>query len=127
MERRAQVRQRLGQAQVFIPVGFDRIRNFVQSFEGALFRFFHFGGIPFHFQRGKIQEQETEREQLPFPILANQPHDDLMDARAGRVRGVAEFHRKKHNIVALVSATNLHFRGDIRSLAAKNGVPGGIC
>src|SRR6266853_3038733 len=50
-----------------------------------------------------------------------------MNAHACRVRGIAELHREKHNIVAEVGATDLHFRGDIRGFAAKDGAPGGIC
>ena len=50
-----------------------------------------------------------------------------MNARACRVRGIAQLHRKKHNIVSEIGATDLHFGGDVRSLTAKNGAPGGIC
>ena len=49
-----------------------------------------------------------------------------MDARTCRVCGIAEVHREKHNIIAKVSATDLHFGGYVRSLTAKNGAPGRI-
>ncbi len=126
MKGRAKVRQRLGQAQIFIAVGFDGAGNFLQSFESACFRRFHLGGIPFHLQRGKIQEKQAQREQLPFPALAHQTHGDLVNACAGGVGSVAELHGEKRNIVAKFGAADLHLRGDVGSLAANNGAAGGI-
>src|SRR5258708_9211427 len=49
-----------------------------------------------------------------------------MDAGASGISGIAEFHWEKRDIVAKLGATDLHLRGDVGSLAAKNGAAGGI-
>src|SRR5260370_16077962 len=49
-----------------------------------------------------------------------------MNARARGIVGIADLHGKERKIVAKFGAADLRFRGDVGSLAAKNGPAGGI-
>src|SRR2546429_9629887 len=49
---RPQIRQRFGQTQIFVAVGFDRGGNFLRSCAGSFFRRFYLGAIAFLFQGG---------------------------------------------------------------------------
>src|SRR6266581_3116434 len=49
-----------------------------------------------------------------------------MNTRARGIGGIADLHGEKRKIVAKFGAADLRFRGDVGSLAAKNGPAGGI-
>ncbi len=61
VKRRAQIRKRFRQAQILVAVGFDGAGDSVQSLDGISFCRFYLGGIPFHFERWKIEEQQAQR------------------------------------------------------------------
>ena len=49
-----------------------------------------------------------------------------MDACAGGIAGIADFHGEKGNIVSEFGTANLHLRGDLGGLAAKKRTAHGI-
>src|SRR5581483_7057412 len=90
--------------------GLDGISERLEFGNGGPRVFADFGGVPFNFEGGQIQEHEAEGKQLPLPAFADESHLDV-HGRAGGVGGIPQVNGNEREIVLLVGAAELDFSG----------------